>query len=493
MDFSETMQALFGINPSQGQLIGDSGIPAPTPIRAQAPQPVSAMQPGSVSPMTPEAADPTTPNPTGRVLATLPRNGAPPQNIIDRLNPQRDALDDLGGGLMAGAANYKPEFGGAGNFLMGLAGALHHGSTQRDLDSKNALETYKTLFDIQDRSAGRLEAQQQHELANKHLDAQLAETSRYHDMLGSYYGTKTDGQLGIIGYREDGVPIRGFISGPNVGKTPEQVGLGAGAGGLPGGGSPAPMRKLTPTEIKMVDKADSAIEMLNTNLDLLKQAKELSPKARSGMFMGNKGLNEMAAGAIGDQASIDTADLNKLIGGLALTQLKPLLPGQISNYEDKLMQDLSGTSNVPDAVRQKIYDRATKMFQRKLAAAQRQADQIRSGTYLRPGGGESTGSAQPEAVTTTPISDETAAPAPAPRRGGATTPSSGGGTSTGGRLDASPTSGGIPQGAIDHLKANPALREHFDQKYGPGASDKVLGGGRKNRNTDIVAGIGGEE
>jgi hypothetical protein len=33
----------------------------------------------------------------------------------------------------------------------------------------------------------------------------------------------------------------------------------------------------------------------------------------------------------------------------------------------------------------------------------------------------------------------------------------------------------IPQAAIDHLKTNPSLKAHFDEKYGKGASDKYLG------------------
>jgi hypothetical protein len=43
-----------------------------------------------------------------------------------------------------------------------------------------------------------------------------------------------------------------------------------------------------------------------------------------------------------------------------------------------------------------------------------------------------------------------------------------------GALGPEPTPAVRP-GAADKLKANPGLRDEYDKKYGPGASDKVLG------------------
>lgn len=43
----------------------------------------------------------------------------------------------------------------------------------------------------------------------------------------------------------------------------------------------------------------------------------------------------------------------------------------------------------------------------------------------------------------------------------------------------------VPQAAIDYLKANPDTRDAFDQKYGKGTADRILGGGGSNTTSNF--------
>lgn len=141
---------------------------------------------------------------------------------------------------------------------------------------------------------------------------------------------------------------------------------------------------LTATDKKAIIEADEGVMSAKTAIDALTKAKELSPKA-----LGFKGADKLASlGALfGHQASIDTAELDNTITSNALTQLKSIFGGNPTEGERKVMLDIQGSSSLPDAVRQKIFDRAIGLAQNRLKFNEQRAAELRGGQYYKPQGG----------------------------------------------------------------------------------------------------------
>ena len=140
---------------------------------------------------------------------------------------------------------------------------------------------------------------------------------------------------------------------------------------------------LTATDKKAILEADEGVMTAKSAIDALSKAKELSPKA-----LGFKGADEVASlGALfGHQASIDTAELDNTITSNALTQLKSIFGGNPTEGERKIMLDIQGSSSLPDAVRQKIYDRAIGLAQNRLKFNEQRAAEMRGGQFYKPQG-----------------------------------------------------------------------------------------------------------
>lgn len=140
---------------------------------------------------------------------------------------------------------------------------------------------------------------------------------------------------------------------------------------------------LTATDKKAILEADEGVMTAKSAIDALSKAKELSPKA-----LGFTGAGNVAAlGALfGHQASIDTAELDNTITSNALTQLKSIFGGNPTEGERKIMLDIQGSSSLPDAVRQKIYDRAIGLAQNRLKFNEQRAAEMRGGQFYKPQG-----------------------------------------------------------------------------------------------------------
>jgi hypothetical protein len=137
---------------------------------------------------------------------------------------------------------------------------------------------------------------------------------------------------------------------------------------------------LTATDKKAILEADEGVLSANTAIEALKKAKEISPKA-----LGFRGAGTVASvgSVFGNETSQATVELDNTVTSNALSQLKAIFGGAPTEGERKILLDIQGSSGQPDAVRQKIYDRAIQMAQSRLKFNEDRAKELRGGTFYK--------------------------------------------------------------------------------------------------------------
>lgn len=137
---------------------------------------------------------------------------------------------------------------------------------------------------------------------------------------------------------------------------------------------------LTATDKKAILEADEGVMAAETAIEGLRKAKEISPKAFSGPVADMRGYG---ASLFGNEGGENTVELNNLITSNALTQLKSIFGGMPTEGERKILLEVQGSVNQPDAVRQKIYDRAIALAERRLQFNRQRAEAMRGGSFYR--------------------------------------------------------------------------------------------------------------
>jgi hypothetical protein len=163
---------------------------------------------------------------------------------------------------------------------------------------------------------------------------------------------------------------------------------------------------LSATDKKLLADADDHINSGLSVIASLNRAKALSPKAFTGPMADRRGYAASFLGETSDtgKAGIATTQLNNEVLANALAQLKSIFGAAPTEGERKILLELQGSVNQPDVVRQGIYDRAIIFAQQKLEAAKKRADEMRGGTFYKPGGGASgTGAPAPAAAVPDPL------------------------------------------------------------------------------------------
>lgn len=161
---------------------------------------------------------------------------------------------------------------------------------------------------------------------------------------------------------------------------------------------------LTATDKKAVLEADEKVQGGQQVIQNLQKAKQLSKQSFSGPAAGTRGYAASFLGESSDigKAGIATTDMNNLVTSNALQQLKTIFGGNPTEGERAILLDIQGSASQPDAVRQKIFDRAIDAAQKRLTFEQQRADELRGGTFYKKDGGTSKGTTQPTSANGVP-------------------------------------------------------------------------------------------
>jgi hypothetical protein len=163
---------------------------------------------------------------------------------------------------------------------------------------------------------------------------------------------------------------------------------------------------LTSTDKKAILEADEMVSGNQAAIDALERAKKISPNANEGWtaasraWLGNNLPDFLVPdGVSSPDSSLATVELDNAVVSQALAQLKTIFGGAPTEGERKILLDLQGSSSLPDAARQKIFDAAIEAAKRRLAFNKQRADEMRGGTYYKPG---STTAPAPNAAANVP-------------------------------------------------------------------------------------------
>jgi hypothetical protein len=175
-----------------------------------------------------------------------------------------------------------------------------------------------------------------------------------------------------------------------------------------------PSQDLRPAEETRVNKLTDEAEVADRVLSNIAQARTLSKTAYGFTGAGPVSLGVATAGSLLGlpkgltQGAIDTQDLINAAHNNVVQVARSYFPQRVTNIDLNLTKDLEGTANQPDAVRQKVYDRAEKVFGQIASEKRAEAEAIRNKTFYKPGGGQPT--IPSPAAPTTPAAPSGAKP-----------------------------------------------------------------------------------
>jgi hypothetical protein len=369
-------------------------------------------QPAPAPALTPAAGSA---NPSGAtVLATL--QPALRQAAVQMQNPPQRSLG-LGDALAAGAGAV-PNVRGMSNgsaAATGLAAGIQAGqqaaqqqAAENRQAKQDALDTFTKLFGVDQAAKTGARADQElairqredqraaaaADLANKSaaivpdpenpgqmkvnpvaVDAkkQMAEAGQADE-----YGNRADVAINVLGMTKGSPEFKSFVA---ESKLPPD----------------AANRPLNATEEKLLQAEQKKIDFLSQGLSALEKAKALAtpdPKTgKSPLYTGMAGgalmkLNDLTGGnlpGVDQNAAANSGEFENLLGTASMSQGKEFFGGKVSNYEERLLQDLRANLNQSPTKAIKILDDMIEQRRQALQSSTQMASQIKSGEYAKRG------------------------------------------------------------------------------------------------------------
>ncbi len=160
---------------------------------------------------------------------------------------------------------------------------------------------------------------------------------------------------------------------------------------------------LTATDKKAILEADDKVVSGQDTATYLRKATDKNADAYEGFGSGIRTWlgNNLWDGLVPDklaspERAAATSMLDNSVISSALSKLKETFGGAPTEGERAILMKVAGASDQPYEVRKQIFDEAARLVERRIEINKREADQLRGGTYYKPGGGMSgTPGAQP--------------------------------------------------------------------------------------------------
>ena len=150
-------------------------------------------------------------------------------------------------------------------------------------------------------------------------------------------------------------------------------------------------KPLTTTDKTAILGAEEKLAGNRQVIGILDKALSMNKDAMSGPLVGGRSYLLSLAG---DKQAIATRDLENMIQTQAIEKLKATFGGMPTEGERKILLELQGSMSENPETRKRIWERAREMAQARLELNQREVDQIRGGTFFKPGGGQSGSASQ---------------------------------------------------------------------------------------------------